>query len=43
MLAFNPLLNSEGQMPPVEAWVALAALALIAWLWFTAKTRRRRR
>jgi uncharacterized membrane protein len=42
LLAFNPLLNSEGQTPPVGSWIALAVLLLIAALYYSARARRRR-
>ena len=42
-VAWNPLLNAEGQYPPVMSWVVLVIVLVIVALWCQERRRRNRK
>ena len=41
LVAWNPLLNAEGQYPPVMSWVMLAVVLVIVALYCSARAKRK--
>jgi len=42
-VAWNPLLNAEGQYPPVMSWVVLVIVLVIVALYCSARAKRKRK